>query len=109
MQWCVPTPRAVPGDVQPMAAQNAIRASMFIDTIGVNTHLDFAAYGYQNLAITEAAINYLGIKNLRDSAVYSTSPALWLQVANATGAKFDDYISETSPSGMASDLSFVPL
>ena len=35
---------------------------------GVNTHIDFAAYGYQNLSVVEASgINYLGVKNLRDS------------------------------------------
>ena len=55
-----------------MAAQPAIRAYSFIDTIGVNTHIDFARYGYQNLAVVEAAINYLGLKNLRDSAQTAT-------------------------------------
>jgi len=89
-----------------MAAQPVIRAYSFIDTIGVNTHIDFARYGYQNLAVVEAAINYLGLKNLRDSAQTATDAQTWLHVAQATGAKFDNYIAETSPSGMSYDLSF---
>ena len=89
-----------------MAAQLAIHAYTFIDTIGVNTHIDFARYGYQNLAVVEASINYLGLKNLRDSAQTATDAQTWLQVAQATGAKFDDYIAETSPAGMSYDLSF---
>jgi hypothetical protein len=44
-----------------------MRAADFIGTLGVNTHIDFAAYGYQNLSVVEASINYLGLKNLRDS------------------------------------------
>ena len=55
---------------------------------------------------SKAPINYLGLKNLRDSAQTSTDAQTWLQVAQATGAKFDDYIAETSPDGMAYDLSF---
>ena len=31
----------------------------------------------------------------------------WLQVAQATGAKFDDYIGETSPAGMQTDLGYM--
>ena len=31
----------------------------------------------------------------------------WLQVAQATGAKFDDYVAETSPAGMLTDLGYV--
>ena len=37
----------------PKAAQAAIRAYTFIDTVGINTHIDFAKYGYQNLAVVE--------------------------------------------------------
>ncbi len=84
-----------------------IRAFDFVATLGINTHIDFAAYGYQNLATVEASINYLGVKNIRDSAESATDALTWSQIAQATGAKFDDYIAETSPSGMAADLSYV--
>ena len=88
-----------------------IRAADFVGTLGVNTHIDFAAYGYQNLSVVEAAINYLGLKNLRDSP---QSPAdvgangTWLQVAMATGAKFDAYIPEGSPADMQASLNLMP-
>jgi hypothetical protein len=86
---------------------SAVSAAVFIGTLGVNTHLDFAAYGYQNLAMTEYDINYLGVEIIRDSAQTATDAQTWLQVAQATGAKFDDYIAETSPAGMQTDLGFV--
>ena len=85
----------------------AISATEFIGSLGVNTHIDFAAYGYQNLAMVESNINYLGVKTIRDSAEVATDAQTWLQVAQATGAKFDDYIAETSPAGMQTDLGFV--
>ena len=44
---------------------------------------------------------------IRDSAETATDAQTWLQVAQATGAKFDDYIAETSPAGMQQDLSYV--
>ena len=85
----------------------AISVSAVINTIGVNTHLDSFNFGYQNLAVTEAAINYLGIKNLRDSAQHSWDLTLWPQVTIATGAHFDDYMGRGSPAQDTADLSFV--
>ena len=90
-----------------MATLTAITASNFVNSLGINTHIDFNAYGYQNLATVEAAINYLGVKNIRDSASNGSDASTWLQVAQATGAKFDDYIGETSPAGMATELGYV--
>ena len=90
-----------------MTTQTAIRTGSFINTLGVNTHIDFAGYGYQNLAVVADSVNYLGLKNLRDSAQTATDANTWQQVAQATGAKFDDYIAETSPAGMSTDLGFV--
>jgi hypothetical protein len=85
----------------------ATSAATFVDALGINTHIDFAAYGYQNLAAVESDINYLGVKIIRDSADVATDAQSWQQVAQATGAKFDDYIAETSPAGMQTDLGFV--
>src|ERR1019366_5684108 len=87
---------------------NAISAAAFIGTLGINTHIDFEAYGYQNLTNVENDINYLGVKIIRDSAASPTDAQTWLAVAQATGAKFDDFIGETSPSGMQTDLSYAP-
>jgi hypothetical protein len=85
----------------------AITTTSFIDSLGVNTHIDFNAYGYQNLSTVAAAINYLGLKNIRDSAQNASDASAWQQAAQATGAKFDDYIGETSPAGMLADLGYV--
>jgi serralysin len=90
-----------------MTTLTAITASSFVNSLGINTHIDFDAYGYQNLATVEAAINYLGVKNIRDSASNGSDASAWLQVADATGAKFDDYIGQTSPSGMSTELGYV--
>lgn len=86
-----------------MAAEQAISTASLVQSLGVNTHLDFGG-SYANLAVVEAAINYLGISNLRDSPGNSGDVSLWQQVAQATGAKFDAFIGETSPSGMSSEL-----
>lgn len=85
----------------------AITTSSFVNSLGINTHIDSYAYGYQNLSTVEAAINYLGFKNIRDSASNGGDASTWLQVAQATGAKFDDFIGETSPSGMQTELGYI--
>src|SRR5262252_9414863 len=90
-----------------MAAQTAVRAQDFTNTLGVNTHFPFTDYGYQNVAMTEAALNYLGVTNFRDSAESQAGTDLLIKVAHDTGMKLDDYIGETSQAGMSSDLSFV--
>src|ERR1700704_4026263 len=91
----------------PPAAIAAARVYNFVSSLGINTHIDFENYGYQNLATVESSINYLGLKNIRDSAQSASDVQTWLQVSRATGARFDDYIAETSPAGMLADLGFV--
>lgn len=87
-----------------MTTLTAITASSFINSLGVNTHIDFDNYGYQNLATVESSLEYLGIKNVRDSSESSTDLTTWLQVSQATGVKFDDYMPEGSPASMQSAL-----
>ena len=84
----------------------AISATAFIDTLGVNTHLDFGGT-YANLTQVEANLNYLGLPNVRDSAEAASDAQTWLQVSHATGVKFDDYIAETSQAGMQTDIGFM--
>ena len=91
-----------------MTTLTAITASSFISSLGVNTHIDFNNYGYQNLATVESSLEYLGVKNVRDSAESSTDLTSWQQVAQATGVKFDDYIPEGSPAAMQSALALMP-
>jgi hypothetical protein len=88
-----------------------VRAADFVGTLGINTHIDFAAYGYQNLSVVEASINYLGLKNLRDSPQSVSDVGTggsWQQVAAATGAKFDAYIPEGSLANMLASLNLMP-
>ena len=85
----------------------ASSAESFIGSIGVNTHIDFTSSSYANLNLVETAINYLGVKNLRDSPESTAdlgATGLWQQVANATGAKFDAYIPEGSAANMQASL-----
>jgi Ca2+-binding RTX toxin-like protein len=92
-----------------LPANRAISVTTVTGSVGVNTHLDFNRYGYQSLTTTEAAINYLGVKNLRDSADNPNTVGpngTWQQIANATGAKFDDYMTEGSPASDIADLGY---
>jgi len=91
-------------------AVTAARAVDFVDSIGVNTHLDFSGSTYNNIKLVESAIEYLGIHNLRDSPESSAdlgASGLWQQVANATGAKFDAYIPEGSPVNMTASMGLI--
>ncbi len=88
-------------------ATQAESAETFVDSLGVNTHIDFQAYGYQDLATTEAAIRYLGLVNLRDDPENPADVGAngwWQQVATATGAKFDAFLAEGSVAQMQGDL-----
>ena len=76
-------------------------AANFIGSIGVNTHLDYSG-SYANLAAVEAALTYLGIKNVRNSFSAPTDVTLFEHVAAATGVKFDAYLN-TGPSCTCSD------
>ena len=91
-----------------MTAMSAVTAFSVVASLGINTHIDFRAYGYQNLTTVEAAIRYLGVVNIRDSAASPADARLWPQVARATGAKFDDFIGETSPAQMQAELGYIP-
>lgn len=91
--------------------KKAIPTTQFLDSLGVNTHLDFGATivpAYANLPKVEQAIDYLGVNNLRDSAQGPDCAPNWEAVAKATGTKFDDFIGEDSPYGMYFDLGCVP-
>jgi len=90
----------------PSTNQTALTADSFTDTLGVNTHLDFGGT-YANLAQVEADLEYLGLPNARDSAETAADAQTWLQVAQVTGVKFDDYIAETSQAGMQLDMSYM--
>jgi len=85
---------------------SAVSTENFINSIGINTHLDFTAYSSQ-LSTVIADLRYIGVKNIRDSANSAAdlgTTGSWQQVANATGAKFDAYLGEGSVATMQSGL-----
>ena len=73
----------------------ASRAEDFINSIGINTHLDFAVTAYNNVTVVESALNYLGVRQVRDAMQFPTSPALfaasrsrrWHQIRSVPGAR----------------------
>jgi serralysin len=83
-----------------LSTTKAVSTIAVVNSLGVNTHLDYPNSAYSNLAVDAAAINYLGIKNLRDTSDNPNTvgpTGSWQQIANATGAKFDDYMITGSP------------
>lgn len=86
----------------------AITATEFLNTLGVNTHLDFSGTPYTNVTQVEQNLQYLGVLIVRDSAQIPSDVALWEQVAQATGVKFDDLMPEGSPTTMSNALALVP-
>lgn len=92
-----------------LPSHTALSAASFVDSLGVNTHFPFTFLPqYANVALGIKAIQYLGVKNLRDSAEPLGCAPMFAQVARATGAKFDDFIGEASPDDMNFDLGCVP-
>lgn len=90
--------------------QTASSTQSFINSLGINTHVDFLNSPYSNITMVENSINYLGIKNLRDSPDMPAdigASGLWQKIANATGAKFDAFLREGSVAHMQSDLASV--
>lgn len=86
---------------------NAISATVFIDTLGVNTHIGDAG-AYSDTSMVEQNLEYLGVTIVRDSVDSASEAAVWQQVAQATGVKFDDYMPEGAPAWDQSALALVP-
>jgi hypothetical protein len=82
----------------------AVRAEDFTNSIGINTHLDFAVTAYSNVSVVESALNYLGVKQVRDAMQFATSPALFAQVAAATGIKYDLFLAPGPEADLAAAL-----
>jgi len=85
----------------------AILAATFINSLGVNTHVADTTGGYGNKTRTINAINYLGVKTLRDSPS-AGALTVWPTISKATGAKFVAYMPRASPTSMQKALSYVP-
>jgi hypothetical protein len=86
----------------------ALLAATFIGSLGVNTHVDYTVGAYSNRTNTINAINYLGVKNLRDSPESSRAYTIWPAIAEATGSKFIAYMPRSSPTAMQQALNRIP-
>jgi Ca2+-binding RTX toxin-like protein len=84
--------------------KQATSINKVVESLGINTHIDFNRYGYENIDQTIGSINYLGVKNLRDSPNKDNilgANGTWQRVADGTGAKFNAFMNQGST---ASDL-----
>jgi hypothetical protein len=66
----------------------ALRASTFVETIGVNVHLSWKDTVYGNISAVASAISTLGIKHLRDGAPLPGFTLPDFQRLATAGAKF---------------------
>jgi hypothetical protein len=65
----------------------SIEASSFVSSLGVNVHLNFSGTAYQNLTGVENALDYLGLKTMRDMGIQQNT-APYATMANK-GYHFD--------------------
>jgi hypothetical protein len=79
-------------------SNSVMRASDFLDTLGVNTHIPYTDGGYANISNVIADIAYLGIDETRDTisdgANGSAPLSSYIAVAQA-GVKFTIIVSAT--------------
>ncbi|MGY3346625.1 MULTISPECIES: RHS repeat protein [unclassified Bradyrhizobium] len=77
--------------------QTVLSASGFLNSIGVNTHAGFGWTDYNNLAMMDDDLKYLGVTHLRDAM--ATNPAAQPVVDGlaAAGYKFDFLVSSALP------------
>lgn len=91
----------------PAASVAVLSASAFLASLGVNTHLDFGKYGYEDSAAVVRSITYLGVTSLRDSPQHESDLQSWKSVADAAHVKFDAYVAEGSPADMDNSLGLI--
>lgn len=88
----------------------ATRVANFIDSIGINTHVDQCCDGngssYANTTAIGTAINYLGLPRpkIRDFPSSTAMETTWGNIHTSTNAVFDATIGEVGSSGYTSYL-----
>ncbi|MBR0954368.1 beta strand repeat-containing protein [Bradyrhizobium canariense] len=84
-------------------------ASSFTGSIGVNTHVAYSWGNYNNLALMEDDLKYLGVTKLRDALATSPGSSPVMSGLAADGYQFDLIVSSNLPvtgsSGLANYLS----
>jgi hypothetical protein len=91
-------------------ADPVMRASDFLGTLGVNTHIPYTDGGYVNIGNIIADMAYLGIDETRDaiSNGYAGSAPLssYIQIAQS-GVKFTICVNASTTAGLQSSLALV--
>ncbi|MBC9979747.1 beta strand repeat-containing protein [Bradyrhizobium campsiandrae] len=84
--------------------QAVLSASAFTSSIGVNTHVSYAWGNYNNLALIEADLKYLGVTTLRDGLTNIPAAQPVLDGLANDGYKFDLGVSSSIPATGAAGL-----
>jgi hypothetical protein len=84
--------------------QTILSANSFAGSIGVNTHAGYAWGGYNNLALMEENLTYLGVTKLRDSIATSPGAQPVVDGLASAGYQFDFIVSSGLPASGASGL-----
>ena len=78
-------------NIMPVAA--AAAASMFVRSLGVNTHIDFSWSAYNDLASVQNALAFLGVQNVRDAIDNPADLAKFAALNQDIGVRFDFFIA----------------
>jgi hypothetical protein len=70
----------------------ATAAQGFVDSIGVNTHIDFTQTAYGNFGVVQNALAFLGVKNVRDAYQNVNDGTLFTSLHQDFGIHFDLFI-----------------
>jgi hypothetical protein len=81
------------------ADQTILSASSFVGSIGVNTHVGYSWGSYNNLALLQDSLEYLGVTKLRDGLTNIPSAQPVLEGLAADGYKFDLVVPSSLPAG----------
>ncbi|OKO86806.1 hypothetical protein [Bradyrhizobium sp. AS23.2] len=84
--------------------QTILSASTFISSIGVNTHVGYSWGAYNNLALVEDDLKYLGVTKLRDGLASSPSAQPIIDGLAKDGYTFDLVVPSSVPAGGTSAL-----
>ena len=71
----------------------ATATSSFVQSLGVNTHIDFSWSAYDDLAAVQNALSFLGIQNVRDAVDNPADLAKFTALNQTLGVRFDFFIA----------------
>jgi hypothetical protein len=90
-----------------MPTPTPMRAASLLDTFGVNVRLEYTDSKYANVGKVISALKYIGIDNLRDGAVLTSTQTQAKQAYNAAAAagfKFDMVVNSSDLKGSTASI-----